>query len=104
MDLRVRGPVDVPAGAHGEAVDFALGDEGRVRADPGVHGVEVFEGVLLLVLPFHVFLLVADGVPPDVEEAVGPCAAVDEEGAEVEAAAVLGDDEVDGVVSAVSCG
>ena len=46
-----------------------------------MRGVEEFEGVLFFVLPFHVFLLVADGIPPNVEEAVGPCAAFDEEGA-----------------------
>ena len=69
------------ASAGRERAYFSLTDECCVRPDPGVRGVEEFKGVLFLVLPFHVFLLVADGVPPDVEEAVGPCAAFDEEGA-----------------------
>lgn len=67
-----------------------------MRADPGLVGVDVLEGVLFFMLPLHVALFVEDGVPPDVEEAVGPGAALDEERAKVEAAAILRDDEVYG--------
>jgi hypothetical protein len=84
------------AGAGREGVDSSLLNEGDVGADPGLIGVEVLEGVLLLVFPFHVFLLVEDGVPPDVKQAVGEGGAFDEEGAEVEAGAVLRDEEGDG--------
>lgn len=52
--------------------------------------------------PVHVLLLVGDRVPPHVEQAVGPCAAPDKEGAEIEARAVLREDEVDGVRVAVA--
>jgi hypothetical protein len=100
MDIRIVSIIAASAGREG--VYFSLRDECRVWPDPGVRGVEEFEGVLFFVFPFHVFLLVADGVPPDVEEAVGPGAAFNEEGAEVEAAAVLGDDEVDGGLFAVA--
>src|ERR1700722_14851073 len=89
MDIGIVSIVAASAGREG--IYFSLWDECCVWSNPGVRGVEEFESVLLFVLPFHVFLLVADGVPPDVEEAVGPCTAFDEEGAKVEAAAVLGD-------------
>ena len=92
------------AGAGREAVDLALRDEGRVRADPRLVDVEELQRVLLLVLPLHVLLLVADGVPPYVEKSVGPGGALDEEGAEIEAGAVLGHDEVDGLRFAVANG
>ena len=78
MDIRI---VSILAtSTRRERIYFSLGDECCVLPDPGVRDVEEFEGVLFLVLPFHVFLLVADRVPPDVKEAVGPCAAFDEEG------------------------
>lgn len=48
------------------------------------------------------FLLVADGIPPHVEEAVRPGAAFDEEGTKVETGAILRDDEVDGLSLAVA--
>lgn len=87
---------------HGEAVDLPLGDECRVRPYPGLIDVEMLEGVLFLVLPLHVLLLVADRVPPDVEEPIRPGGAVDEERAEVEACAVLRDDEIDAFREAVT--
>jgi hypothetical protein len=99
VDLRVHALLALfsilRTGAGREGVEAALLDERDVGPDPWLVGVEVFEGVLLLVFPFHVFLLVEDGVPPDVEEAVGKGGAFDEEGAEVEAGAVLGDEEGD---------
>ena len=88
--------ISLTARARRKTVDLALRDKRHVRANPGLVVVEVFEGVLFLVLPLHVALFVVHGVPPDVEDAVGPVGAADEEGAEVEAAAVLGDDHVDG--------
>lgn len=93
----------VAASALRESVDAALRDESSVGADPGLVGVDVFEGVLFFVLPLHVALFVEDGVPPDVEQAVGPGAAADEERAEIEAAAVLGYDQVDALREAVAC-
>ena len=49
-------------------------------------------------------LLVTNRVPPDVQQPVGPDATVNEEGAEVEAAAILRDDEMDRVLATVACG
>lgn len=77
------------AGAWREGVDHALRHEVHGRADPGLGGVEVFQRILLLVLPLHMLLLVKHGIPPKVQQAVCPFAAAHKEGAEVEAAAVL---------------
>ncbi len=49
-------------------------------------------------------LLVADRVPPDIEETIRPNAAVYEEGAEVESSTVLRDDQVDRTGKAVTVG
>lgn len=49
-------------------------------------------------------LLVEDWIPPDIQHAVSPLAASDEEGAQVEAAAILGNDEVDAFGSSISDG
>ena len=54
------------AGAHREAVYLPLGDKCRMRAYPRLIDVEVFEGVLLFVLPLHMFLFVTNRVPPDI--------------------------------------
>lgn len=62
----------VATGAWWKTVDLALWDECEMRSDPGLIHVHIFECVLLLVFPLHVLLFVADGVPPHVEEAVGP--------------------------------
>ena len=62
----------VAACAGRKGINFPLWDESCVRPDPGMRGVEELESVLFFVLPFHVFLLVANRVPPDVEESVGP--------------------------------
>jgi len=88
--------IALTARAWRETVDLALRNERHVWADPGLVVVEVFKGILFLVLPLHVALFVVHGIPPDVEDAVGPIGAADEEGAEVEATAVLRDDHVDG--------
>lgn len=69
-----------------------------------MRGVEEFKGILFFVLPFHVFLFVANRIPPDIKETIGPCAAFDEEGAKVEAAAVLGNNKIDGRFFAVADG
>lgn len=92
----------IATGTLGEAVDPALRDECHVRPDPRLVHVHVFERILLLVLPLHVLLLVANRIPPDVKQAVGPYTASDEERPEVEATAVLGDDQIDGLRLAVS--
>lgn len=42
-------------------------------------------------------LLVSNRIPPDVEEAICPRAAVDEEGSQIETSTVLRYDEIDGV-------
>lgn len=83
------------AGVRWEGVCFALFDESCVRPDPWLGSVHELQGILLLVLPFHVLLLVGYRVPPNVEQAVGPWAALHEEGAEVEATAVLRHYQVD---------
>jgi len=85
-----------------ESVDAALRNERSVWSYPWLVRVDVLESVLLLVLPFHVALFVEDWVPPDIKESVGPGAAADEEGAKVEAAAVLRDDQVDAFWDAVT--
>ena len=87
--------VVLPARTGRERVDFALMQERRVRSYPRLAVIQVLEGVLLLVLPLHVALLVVHRVPPDVQHAIGPGRAAHEEGAEVEAAAVLRHEHVD---------
>ena len=94
LDSRV--VTSVGASARWETVDHPLRDEGRMGTNPGLTLIEIFERVLFLVFPFHVFLFVQGRVPPDVEETIGPGAATHEEGSEVKAAAILRDDEVDG--------
>ena len=64
---------------------------------PRLVDVEMLHCVLFFVFPLHMLLLVADGVPPDVEETVCPNAAMNEEGAEIETSTILRYDEVDGV-------
>lgn len=83
------------AGVRREGVCFALFDESGVRPDPWLRSVHELQSILFLVLPFHVLLLVGYRVPPDVEQAVSPWAALDEEGAEVEATAILRHYQVD---------
>ena len=65
-------PVSAATRPRWVGIDPSLRDEGCVRPDPWLRRVDEFEGILFFVLPFHVFLLVADGIPPDVEEAIGP--------------------------------
>ena len=83
------------AGADGEGINLSLWNERRVRPDPWLIDIEVLERILLLVLPFHMFLFVANRVPPDVEETIGPRAASDKERSQVEASTILRDDEID---------
>lgn len=83
------------AGVGREGVCFALFDESSVWPDPRLRSVHELQGILFLVFPFHVLLLVGYRVPPDVEQAVGPWTALDEEGAEVEATAILRHHQVD---------
>lgn len=85
----------VTAGTGRKTVDHALRHKGEMRARPGLIGVNVLESVLFFVLPLHVLLFVADGIPPDVHQAVGPGGAADEEGAEIETAAILWNQDVD---------
>lgn len=49
-----------------EAVDLPLLDESHVGPDVRLRSVDVLEGILLLVFPFHVFLFVEYWIPPDV--------------------------------------
>ena len=49
-------------------------------------------------------LLVANRVPPDIEQTICPNAAVNEEGAEVESSTILRYDKVDRVGTAVAVG
>ena len=77
MDIHIRAIISTGTGRKG--VYHSLRDEREVGTDPGLGGVEVFEGVLFLVLPIHVFLFVMDRIPPYVEEAVGDLRAADEE-------------------------
>lgn len=93
VDARVRALVGT--GARREAVDHALREESSVLADPRKGNVQLLQGILLLVCPLHVLLLVGDRVPPHVEQAVCPITPSHEEGAQVEARAVLREDQVD---------
>ena len=79
-----------------EAINLSLCNECRIWSYPWLACIQMFEGVLFLVFPFHMLLLVAHRIPPDVEQAICPVASADEEGAEVEAAAVLRDNEING--------
>lgn len=92
----------VAASSLWESVDAALGNKCCVGSDPWLVGVDVLESVLLLVLPLHVTLFVEDRVPPDIKQSVGPGATANEEGTKVEAAAVLGNDQVDAFWDAVT--
>ena len=71
---------------------------------PRLVDVKMLHCILFFVFPLHMLLLVAHRVPPDVEEAIRPNAAVNEEGAEVESSAILGYNKVDRVGTAVTVG
>ena len=90
--------------ARREAVDAPLIYEGHIRAHPWLALVHMLERILLHVLPLHVLLLVGDGIPPDVEQAIRVFASSHKERSEAETAAVLGDNEVDGFGLAVTDG
>lgn len=49
---------------------------------------------MFLVFPFHVLLLIQHWVPPNIQKLFGPVAASNEERAQVESGAVLGEHEV----------
>jgi hypothetical protein len=85
-----------------EAHDLSLLDECNVWANPGLVLIHVLECILFFVLPFHVLLLVADRVPPNVEQPVGPYTPSNHKGSHVEATAILGDKHVDRIDLAVS--
>ena len=92
----------VATGARWEAVDLPLVYECEVCPDPRLVGINVLESVLLLVLPLHVLLLVADRVPPYIQQAICPCRPLDKERSEVEASTVLRYDDVDRLGLAVA--
>lgn len=79
-----------------KAVDLSLFDECCMRPDPRLIDVEMLKSVLLLVLPFHMLLFVANRVPPYIEQAISPSASSDEERTQIESTAVLRNNEVDG--------
>lgn len=85
-----------------ETVDHPLRNECRMLPDPRLRLVELLEGVLLLVLPLHVLLLVHDGIPPDIEQPIGPVAASDKERSQVEPRAVLWQDQIHRVYIAIT--
>lgn len=62
------------------------------------------QGILLLVFPFHVLLLIAHGIPPDIQQPLAPLAPADQERSEIEAAAVLWDYQVDALRAVVADG
>lgn len=69
----------LPTGSRRETHNLPLLDERNVGPDPRLILVHVLESVLLLVLPLHVFLLVANWIPPYIQQPVGPCASPDHE-------------------------
>ena len=77
-----------------KAIDLPLRNERRMRSDPRVIDIKVFQRILFFVFPLHVFLLVVYGIPPNVEETICPCTSADKERAEIEASAILRDDNV----------
>lgn len=93
----------LPTGSHRETVDFPLRNECCMRSDPRLVDVEMLHRILLFMLPFHMFLFVSHRIPPDVQQAISPDAAMYEEGAKVETGAVLWDYKIDGVGSTVAC-
>ena len=94
----------VATGAHGKTIDLPLRNEGGVGSYPRLVGIKMLKSVLLLMFPLHMLLLVAHGIPPDVQETISPDGTVDEEGAEVEATTVLRDYQINGVRLAVASG
>ena len=86
-----------------EAVNLALGDERCVRSYPRLIDIEMLKSVLFLMLPLHVFLFIAYWIPPDVKQTVCPSASTDEERAQIEAPAILRDDEINGLRFIVAC-
>lgn len=116
----------VRAGTGGERVDHALRNERRPRADPGLVGVQVLlltvsisilepgggreggrganQSILLFMLPLHVLLLITHWIPPNIEQPLTPLAASDQEGPEVEATAVLRDNQVDALRAVIADG
>ena len=84
----------IAASSGGETVDFALGDECGMGTYPWLVDVQEFKGILFFVFPFHVFLFVSDGIPPNVQKTVSPSASTYKERAKIEARAVLGNNEV----------
>ena len=67
------------ASAFGKAIDLALRYKCSMRPYPGLVDVKMLHSILLLVLPLHVFLLVANRIPPDIQKPIRPCTPVDEE-------------------------
>lgn len=82
------------AGAHREAIDLPLRYESCVAPDPRLVDVQMFQRILLLVLPLHVFLLIPYRIPPDIEKAVRPRAATDEERSKIESGTILRYDQI----------
>jgi hypothetical protein len=72
-----------------KAVNLPLRDERGMRSDPWLIDIEKFQSVLFLVFPFHVLLLIADRVPPNIEKAIGPSTSPDEKGPEIESGTIL---------------
>ncbi len=104
VETSVVGVGAVAAGSGREAVNHALRQEASVLSDPRVALVHGLEGVLLLVLPGHVLLLVEHRIPPNVQQTLRPGAAADEKGAQVEARAILREQQVDRVGVSVADG
>jgi hypothetical protein len=86
----------VAACSRWKGVYASLRHECGAGSDLGLVCVQVFERVLFLVFPVHVFLFVEDRVLLYVQQTVGPVGAANEEGAKIEAAAVLRQDEING--------
>lgn len=71
-------------------------------SDPWVIFVQALQGVLLFVLPIHVFLFVKDRIPPYIKNAFAPSTAAHEEGAEVESRAILRKEQINRVGLSIS--
>lgn len=65
---------------------------------------ETNQRILLLVFPLHVLLFITYRVPPDIQQPLAPLAPSNQEGSKIEAAAVLGNNQVDALRAVVANG
>lgn len=99
------GMKDVPVRIQGWLVyKYSYSQSVFQSSSQGEGGRGADQSVLLLMLPLHVLLLIAHWIPPNIEQPLTPLAASDQEGPEVEATAVLRDNQVDALCAVIADG